>query len=211
MGWLGKSLVALACMGYPWLAHSAILAQQTAPVRMALAFAPLLFLAYWAVTRPRNKPLWYAILLIAGVVLYLAEQEQRLGQAAYGIPHAAINVFLLWFFGRTLLRGREPLITRFARILHGTLVPQIEVYTRRVTIAWCVFFAAQAIASVLLFRFASASTWSLFINFLNLPLVGLMFIGEYGYRVIRYPDHPHVSIPKAIQVFSKDFSVSKSS
>ena len=211
MAWLGKFLVVLACMGYPWLAHSAILAQQATPVRMALAFAPLLLLAYWAVTRPRNKPLWYAVLLIAGVLIFIAEQEQRLGQAALGIPHTAINVFLLWFFGRTLLRGREPLITRFARIVHGTLVPQIERYTRRVTIAWCVFFAAQVITSALLFRFASLSTWSLFINFLNLPLLALMFVGEYTFRMINFPDHPHVSILKAIQVFSKDFSVSKSS
>jgi uncharacterized membrane protein len=211
MAWLGKSLVVLACMGYPWLAHSAIMAQQNAPVRLALAFAPLLMLAYWAVTRPRNRPLWYAVLLIAGVVIFLAEQEQRLGQAALGIPHAAINMFLLWFFGRTLLRGKEPLVTRFARIVHGTLTPQIEIYTRRVTIAWCVFFVAELMASVLLFRFASASTWSLFINFLNLPLVALMFVAEYGYRVIRLPDHPHVSILTAIQVFSKDFAASKSS
>src|SRR5687768_563915 len=67
-----------------------------------------------------------------------------------GFPHAAINVSLMWIFGRTLLHGREPLITAFARRIHGTVPPHIQPYTRRVTVAWCVFFAAQVLVSAIL-------------------------------------------------------------
>jgi uncharacterized membrane protein len=128
--------------------------------------------------------------------------------AAYGVPHAVANGFLLWWFARTLQDGREPLITRIARRIHGTLSPAIESYTRRVTIAWCVFFAVQVGVSLVLFVFAPLETWSMFVNVLNLPLLVLMFAGEYLVRVIRHPDHPRVSVARMLRVVAKDDSVS---
>lgn len=160
--------------------------------------------------RSGNKTLWFFLLLAAGVAAFLLERDARPGlAAASGIAHAAIYLFLLWFFGHTLLRGKEPLVTRLARQVHGTLPPEMEAYTRRVTFAWCVFFAAQIIASALLLEFASLNTWSLFVSLLNLPLLVLMFAGEYVYRVIFHRDFPHASILQAIQVFAKDAARSR--
>ncbi|MGH8635325.1 MAG: hypothetical protein ACRET7_14495 [Burkholderiales bacterium] len=118
------------------------------------------------------------------------------------VPHAAINLFLLWLFGRTLLQGREPLITTVARRVHGALAPDIEAYTRRVTLAWCCLFAAQILVSVLLFAFVPLEIWSLFVNVLSFPLVVLMFAGEYFYRMVHYPDHPRASIATALRAFT---------
>jgi uncharacterized membrane protein len=61
-----------------------------------------------------------------------------------------------------------------------------------------------------LFVFATLGTWSLFINLLNLPLLALIFIGEYLYRVSRYPSYQHASIATTIQAFTKDSSLSGS-
>lgn len=126
---------------------------------------------------------------------------------ALALPHAAIYFFLLWWFGRTLAWGREPLITGVARRVHGALAPEMEIYTRRVTLAWCCFFAAQIIASGLLFAFAPFEIWSLFAGVLNLPLVALMFGAEYCYRVVRYPDHPRASVARALRALAADHSV----
>ena len=82
--------------------------------------------------------------------------------------------------------------------------------SRRVTFAWCVFFAAQIVASALLLTFASLETWSLFIGLLNFPLLMLMFAGEYVYRVTRHRNFPHASIMAAIHVFSEDTAQSPS-
>jgi uncharacterized membrane protein len=211
LGWLWTALILLACVAYQWLVHSAVMGGQTDSIRLALTLLPLLALAYWVMTRSRNKPLWFLVLLAAGVVTYLLERQERWGlAAAYGIPHAAIYLFLLWFFGHTLLPGNEPLVTRLARRVHGTLPPELEAYTRRVTLAWCVFFAAQMIISALLFEFASLNIWSLFISVLNFPLLVLMFVGEYVYRLARYRNFPHASIFEAIHVFSKDATRSNS-
>jgi uncharacterized membrane protein len=118
-----------------------------------------------------------------------------------GIPHAAVNATLLWMFARTLAPAREPLITGFARRVHGSLPPRIERYTRQVTAMWCVFFAAQIVASALLLAAGSLDRWSFFVNVLSFQLVAALFVAEYLYRIARIRDFPHVSLWKGIQAF----------
>jgi hypothetical protein len=55
-----------------------------------------------------------------------------------------------------------------------------------------------------LFKFASLDIWSLFINTLSFPLLALMFIGEYVYRIIRHRAFPHASFFDGIWTFSND-------
>src|SRR5690348_14537729 len=123
---------------------------------------------------------------VHAIIVHAGSLSTRAALAAVnGVTHAGINLLLLWVFGRTLLRGREPLVTQFARRVHGTIPADIEAYTRRVTAAWCMFFAAQVLLSALLLATASLDAWSLFINVLSFPLVALMFVGEYLYRTVR--------------------------
>lgn len=210
--WVWKALLVLALVGYQYLVHLAVSSTQAGPVlRLALILLPLFALAFWVVARSRNKALWLGVLLVIGVVAYVLEHRESMGLVAFnGISHAAAYLFLLWYFGHTLVGGTEPLITKFARQVHGTLLPAMETYTRRLTVAWCVFFAAQLLASALLYLFAPLNAWSIFINLLNLPLLLLMFIGEKTYRVVRHPEHPRVSIEQAVRVFISDSTLSKS-
>jgi len=127
-----------------------------------------------------------------------------------GLPHAAAYSSLLWLFGRTLQPGREALITAVARRFHGSLPAYMELYTRRLTGAWCVFFAAQLGLSALLFAFASLETWSLFVNVLNLPLLAAMFAGDYLFRVLRYRGYPHASITQSVRAFATHLRASSS-
>ncbi|MEK6593169.1 MAG: hypothetical protein AABZ67_08790 [Pseudomonadota bacterium] len=204
-GWLWPALILLMGAGYQYLIHSAVAGGQIGAIYIVLPFLPLLVLAWWIVTRARNKLLWSFILLAAGTLIYVLEHQVRWGlAAAHGIPHAVIYLSLLWFFGRSLWHGDESLVTRLARSVHGTLPPELAAYSRRVTYAWCVFFAMQLVVSVLLFKFASLGTWSLFINVLNFPLLALMFTGEYGYRIIRHPEFPQASLIDGIRAFSND-------
>ena len=205
--WSGLAL--LGCLACTWLAHRVISGEGNGMLRGALLALPLLALAWWALARSAHKPRWVLILIFAGAALYLLEQRGNLGMAAaYGVPHAAANGFLLWWFGRTLRDGSEPIVTRVARRVHGTLKPGIEAYTRRVTIAWCVFFAVQIAVSLALFLFAPLEIWSVFVNVLNLPLVVLMFAGEYLMRVVFHPDHPRASVASMLRAFTKSDSVS---
>ena len=211
IGWTWKALIVLACVAYQYLVHVSVSSAQAGLVYVVLLWLPLVVLAGWILLRSRNKPVWLAALLTAGMFVYLVEHQERLGLAAVsGISHTAAYLLLLWYFGRTLGRGWEPLITRLARSVHGTLGPAMELFTRKVTIAWCVFFASQLIVSALLFAFAPLNAWSLFINLLNLPLLAIMFLGQMVYRRVRHPDYPRASVWRAIEAFTQDASLSKS-
>lgn len=205
LGWLSTTAILLTCVVYQWLVHSAIIEARSEGVRLALMAAPLAAFACWIAMRARHKTRWSLALLACAAALFLLEHHERWGiAAAYGVAHATAYLFLLWLFARTLARGAEPLITRLARRVHGTLPPAMQVYTRRLTIAWCVFFGAQVLISGLLFVLAPLDTWSLFVNVLNLPLLVLMFAAEYGYRVTRHRDFPHATFTKSIEAFAAD-------
>jgi uncharacterized membrane protein len=109
---------------------------------------------------------------------------------------------MLWYFARTLRDGKEPLITRVARSVHGSLSPEITAFTRRVTVAWCAFFTAQILVSTLLLVFAPLEIWSLFVNLLNLPLLVLMFVAGHLYRALRFPGY-RVSIAGVLRAFAE--------
>lgn len=208
-GGLWAAIAAAGLIGYQLLVHSVIMDGEPGYLRIALSCIPLAALALWVARYARHAMLWALFLVFAAVAIYALEHEIGLGLAAsYAIPHAAVYLSLSWVFGRTLVGGREPLITGFARRVHGSLPPEMEVYTRRVTIAWCVFFLAQPAISAALLAWAPLDVWSLFVNVLNLPLVALMFAAEYLYRVRRYRHFPHASIMKGVQMFAEHRSPS---
>lgn len=203
--WAWKGLIVAACVAYQVLAHSALHDAKAGVIRIALAVIPFVVLACWIITSARHKLIWTFSLTVAATAVFLVEQHDRLGLAATNaITHTAINLLMLWVFARTLRRGREPLVTRFARRIHGTLAAEIELYTRRVTLMWCAFFAGQIAASALLFAFSTLEAWSLFVNVLSVPAIAVAFVIEYVYRVLRHPNHEHVSILKGIQIFIDD-------
>jgi len=212
IGWAWKALVVLACIAYEYSVYVSVSNAQSGLLHTILLWLPLVVLAAWIMVRSGNKLLWLAALLAVAAFVYVMEHEARLGlPVVSGISHAAVYLFLFWYFGRTLVRGREPLISRFARRIHGVLDPETSLFTRNATLAWCVFFAVQLMASALLFAFASIGAWSLFINVLNLPLVALMFVGQFVYRKVGYPGSPGASVWQAVQAFTQDTSPSSNS
>lgn len=194
----GLSFVAL----YPLLVHGAIVADLDADTALVLA---LIQAGVTGLVVGRAAPRFRWIALAGAIALFgLSWRSARDGLlAASAISHAAIYVGLLALFGRTLLAGREPLITWIARRIRGSLTDEMLVYTRRVTIAWCLFFAGQLAMSALLFAFAPPAVWSFFINVLDLPLVAAMFLTEYAYRLRKFRNYSHGSIADVVRVFSE--------
>jgi uncharacterized membrane protein len=110
---------------------------------------------------------------------------------------------LLASFAFTLRRGRTPLITAMAYRAHGLDIPnELVVYTRRVTIAWCIFFAVQLCTSIVLFCFAPLTAWSFFVNVLDIPLVVAMYAAEYAVRIRVLRDPPRHSLLTIFEMVS---------
>ena len=209
MGNLAKVLLLVVFISYQLLLHTIIVREQVEMWHLVLVFAPMLAVAVWVLLRLVGRP-WRPLLILSLAMLaYLIfnGDHGRIGLLTFnGLMHASLNLFLLWFFGRTLLKGREPLITQIANHINGPLEPEIEAYTRQATFAWCFFFSLQVSTSLLLYVFAPLSYWSFFINVLDLPMLMLMFVAEHTYRRIRFPDHTRTSIMEIIRVYSRDFS-----
>ncbi len=119
---------------------------------------------------------------------------------ASALTHWGIYCGLLLTFGLTLRPGHTPLITGMARRLHGELTAELALYTRRVTIAWCGFFAVQLMTSILLFWLAPLVVWSFFVNILDIPLVAAMFAAEYMVRLRCLKDPPRHSLAAIVKM-----------
>jgi uncharacterized membrane protein len=203
-GRLRSVLLAAVLIAYPLLVHLTVSAHPDSNLGGWLMAAPLIALLVWFLSRSRQGRIGLLALGAAAFVGWLTLLAAGASPAiVYPLTHVSVYLFLLWYFGRTLRPGNEALITRLATYVHGALPDEIRGYTRRVTWAWCLFFAGIALASVLLFALAPLATWSLFANVLNLPLVAAMYLGEYAYRLVRYPDFSHASIPTVIRAFQK--------
>jgi uncharacterized membrane protein len=101
---------------------------------------------------------------------------------AYLLQQCGAYALLALTFGRSLRSDATPLCTRWADRVHGPLSPRVAAYTRRVTLAWTIFFALVAALLAIVFWLAPLPVWSAFANFGTLPLVIAMFVGEYLVR-----------------------------
>lgn len=204
MAWLRNiaifALIALA----PLAIHAAIASSRWTLLVVAIPAVQLLILGGAAAVRDPRRLKWLLPLaaLFLGLILWAEHRGVSLNAMA-GIPHAVAYTSLLLGFGYTLLPGQEAILTRIVIAVRGPLPPELIVHTRRVTFAWCCFFAAQLLASAVLYMSTPLETWSFFINVMNLPLVVLMFVVEGLYRVYRFRDFPMDSASDIVRVLRK--------
>lgn len=197
--WLG---IAVLVIGYPVLAHYTNEPASNPDLGALVAIAPVILIAMVLAWRSSHRTVMLGIMLLACASLWFGWPmlEQHFG-LVYWLQYMAMQLILLMTFARTLVAGQQPLCTRFAEAVHAPLTPQHENYARQVTIAWTLFFATMAVISTLLFFLAPLATWSVFSNFLTLPLVALMFIAEYWVRKWLLPDTQNMRILDAIRAF----------
>lgn len=194
--------IAAATLVYAVLAHVSNLHPRAQALGVALALGPLLLAMLLLLWRGGGR---IPALLLAGAAAAALARYWTLLAAhlswLYLLQQAGFYGLLGAMFGRSLLHGSVPLCTHWATLVHGPLPPAMVRYTRQVTTAWTVFFALLTVAHVLLFQLAPLPVWSAFANFLCLPLVAAMFIGEYVVRGLRLPDIEHAGILTGVRAF----------
>jgi len=197
--WLG---IAALLIGYPLLAHYTNESAHSGNLGALVAIAPVVLIALALAWRSSRRLVMLGVLVLLCVALWAgwSALEQHFG-LVYWLQHVGLQLILFMTFGRTLIAGRQPLCARFAEAVHAQVTPQHEIYARQVTIAWTLFFVAMALASTLLFFLAPLATWSVFANYLTLPLVALMFIAEYWVRRRVLPDLEPAHILDAVRAF----------
>lgn len=196
-------IIALA-LGYAFLAHYTNTGSGTRTLGTLVALAPLVLAALSFAWHSRHR-LRMLVVFGAGCVALgmawpaMAQHYDRI----YWIEHAGTELILCITFLRTLGPGREPMCTYFARSVHGSLTPELERYTRQITVAWVVFFGLMATTSTAIFVATPLAVWSAFANFLTAPLIGSMFVAEYLVRRHLHPNMEHAHIFEGVKAFWK--------
>jgi len=193
-----------------------------------LAGAAYLLGSHWLMTSAPASP-WNAVVVVgpmlvaAGVVAWqrgqralalvaaaataaLVVQAGRGGGVAaetlYLGQHVAVHLLLAFVFGSTLAAGREPLVSALARRVHGSLTPAMAAYSRRVTVAWTVYFVAMAVLSIVLFATAPFVAWAAFANLVTPLAIVAMFVGEYLLRYRLHPEFERATITQAVRAYA---------
>lgn len=201
------TLIAAGAIAYPFLAYYSTtpdVIARTPWLGVATALAPALAILAWISWRSPRKVEMTLVWAAIGAALWLFWGTfERNFSWVYLLQHAGTNLMLAAMFGVTLVGDRQALCTRFAEAVHGGLTPEIERYSRQVTLAWTLFFVAMALTSVALFALTPLESWAVFANFLTFPLVLLMFAIEYRVRLYKMPDVPKHSILDGMRAFWK--------
>jgi uncharacterized membrane protein len=100
-----------------------------------------------------------------------------------------IQLMLMYFFGRTLLKGKGPsFIESFVRLEFPEFPPGVSRYCRQLTLMWTVFFAFNAAMCVLLALWGEDVWWTLYNGVFIYLMIGVLMIGEYIFRHFHFPD-----------------------
>ena len=180
---LALLLPCLALAGYDGLAHYVSTIPDAAHWAVIVTLLPAGALAAGFAARRfgRLGGVLGALAVAAGVALVWPLLQANLAghmSRLYLLQYLATNLALGGFFGLTLTGGRTPACTTFATVLQPHPSPTVLRYTRRLTLAWALFFVLSAALSALLYAFASPEAWSLFSNVAYLPSLALMFLVE---------------------------------
>ena len=197
--------IAAGLIGYPLLAHYTTGAAHNPRLGALVALAPAVAIGVLFAWHSARRSIMLGGLVLACAILaaFWPLLEGHFG-LVYWLQNTAMQLILLMTFGRTLIAGRQPLCTRFAEALYGPVSSEHRIYTRQVTIAWSIFFAALAAISTLLFFLAPLPIWSIFANFLTLPLVAVMFLAEFAVRKRMLPDIQQMHLLDAVRAFTND-------
>jgi uncharacterized membrane protein len=194
-------------IGYPLLEHRAAVAEIRDIYGAAVAMLPVLVFAFVMAWRSTPRAFFVGSWLAGCALLYAASDWLVAHYPwVFLIQHAGIYSLLCATFGKSLQGGRTPMVTGFAQLVHPTMTPVLESYTRAVTWAWTIYFGGTALLSLLLFAFAPITAWSVFANLLGIPLLVLMFAGEYAVRCIVLPPEDRAGPLDAIRAYRQSSS-----
>ena len=196
VGLLGVAYV----VGCHWLMTSAPDSRWSA----LLVIGPMLALvALFAARRGQRLVAGLAALVLAGLVLQAWQGGGLAPATLYLAQHVAIHASLALLFALTLRPGQEPLVTALARRVHGVLTPAMQAYSRKVTIAWSIYFVLMAAISVGLFLAAPFAAWAVFANLLTPLALLLMFVGEFLLRYRLHPEFERATFTAAMHAYAR--------
>jgi uncharacterized membrane protein len=183
-----SAVLAGALVLYPVLVYFGIGRFGVGPIAAVLAFVCLVRLL---VLRSKGGPQPFTrgltILCVGGIILtgvsFVLESEEAM--LYYPV---LMNAGLLAVFAASLM-SPPSIVERLARMKDPDLPPHGVVYTRRVTIAWTVFFAINGSIALYTATSSPLATWALYNGFIAYFLIAAMFGIELAIRFVVMRKH----------------------
>jgi len=173
MKWLLKGIVAIGLILYPFLVGYSLAYGQYIWVSSLLIILGLLRLF-----SKGNALLWP----LTGFAILCGSLSLILKDHAWlKLYPVFMSVGACMIFASTLIRPPS-MIERFARLAEPDLPEAGVIWTRKVTIVWCIFFVLNALIALATVLFASMQIWVLYNGFISYVLMGLLLLGEFILR-----------------------------
>lgn len=202
----GGLMVGIACIAYAMLAHYASANGNIGNWVILVAVTPILIVAAGLAKGQRYGSVIWLLLLTSCAALARAWPKLENPVAwLFFLQHVGINFVLGAAFITTLRAQRQPLCTTMAKMVHKEMTPTLMWYTRQLTYAWAIFFFAITATSVLLFFLTPIAAWSIFANFLMLPLIVAMFIADTLARKKTLPPEDRAGIRSTLHALRANF------
>lgn len=198
--------VLLLMVAWVIAAHVGSAGWGNADFNAAVAVLPIAVAALMALWR---LPQWLVrgagVLALGALLAWLWPRLRHNVALLYYIQHLGIHIALGVLFGKSLFGPGDALITRMARRIFGPELSARKLrYTRGATLAWTVFFFANALVSTALFIWAPPAIWSIHANVLTGPLIGLMFLGEHLVRLWVLPPHERPGLAAIREAYQRE-------
>lgn len=196
--------IALA-LAYSVVAHIAS-ARHDGPLAVcALAILLLMLLA----APLSQRRFWAWVALAAGLAALLWLARSPYAQVPILLVPTAFVALVAYWFGRSLVSGRTPLISKIVTAMESEPPsPELLRYTRGLTAAWAIALgvlaslnlglALIAVPDGLLAQFGAhppltvtETQWSWFANIFNYGIIGGFFAVEFAIRKRRFPGRYH--------------------
>ncbi len=170
LSWIGAAL----SVGFPALVYFG--RDRLSPQVLAVVLVLIVWLRKRIAFGMRPSP-W----LVAGGLLLAFLALGRNDVLPLKLYPVLVNGALLAIFAASLWYP-PPVAERIARLGIPDLPAEIVAYTRKVTQAWCVFFAANALTALWTAVWGSDDVWFYYNGIIAYLLAGLMFAGEWFLR-----------------------------
>ena len=184
---------------------------------LSLAAASLLLLAWLPEVWRRRSVVAAAAWLALALLLLVPALLGHPMLALMALPVVFLTA-VAWIFGRTLARGREPLIVRCVRVIEGEprlALPGVRAYARGVTVFWTCLLGAMACLSLAIALLARPGGWLQTLGVtapVSMPgwllawypeagcwmLLVAAFVGEYAFRRWYLRGIPHPSVRRFV-------------
>jgi len=171
---LDVTLLAIG-LAYPFLVYFGLRVLPPGVVALLLVALLALRITFKSAQRRRDN---LPFVVAAAIVLLVVVRFPLVGLKVYPI---VLSLTFAAVFGYSLL-SPPTIIERIARLRQPDLPVVANSYLRKVTIAWLIFFLANAAISTVTAAIGSMKLWTLYNGLLSYLVMGALFAGEFLIR-----------------------------